>query len=463
MLTQAAINAAKPRHKAYKLTDARQLYLYITPQGAMSWRLNYRFLGLEKTLTLGLYRAPGAAQGAAPDVTLAQARERAQAARVLIANGTDPGAEKKQEKAAAIALQVRGATVGSVGAVCFKAPELPPQEQPAADDKPHKPKWLEERRRLEMHIYPALKDRPIAEVTSKELAAEIKKLLEVRKREQARRVLMACGKLWDRAIEDGHCEDNIVPSAKRLLKNSLKKTAEEEERHFPSIQDPRRFGELLRAIDGYGERGQRIDPSTAYAWKLQPLVFLRDSELRWSRWSFINWQTAEWRIPKKIMKRPAPHIIPLSRQAIQYLRELYERNGYQEFLFPSLRKRRPLSNSTLSAALRIMGFPTGEMCCHGARSFFSTQVNEHGWPDKAIEIQLTHKPEGKNKTKGAYDYAKHLPTRRVMMQWWADYLDSLRLQQPKPVIPYAAIKKAIAEESFMHDPDLQDSDLAQAA
>jgi integrase len=153
------------------------------------------------------------------------------------------------------------------------------------------------------------------------------------------------------------------------------------------------------------------------------------------------------------MKREDPHIVPLSRQALALLRDLREQYGHQPFIFPSLRAERPLSDATLRVALRPMGFPEAEMCPHGVRAFASTQLNEHNWPDACIEIQLAHKVDAKNKTKAAYNYAKHLPMRRVMMQWLADYLDSLRLQQSKPAIPYAAIQAALAAEACMHGPD----------
>jgi len=437
MLTDTALRSIKPAEKPQKFFDERGLFLLVNPTGSRLWRFKYQFKGKEKLLSLGQY----------PDTSLKKARERRDELRRQLANGIDPSAERQSEREAHKA--ALNNTVREVGEACFRAPANEPTQEkqvsrPIVNGKPRKPKWKEERRRLEMYIYPKLGERPIASVTKDELGSEINKIVEAGKLELARRVKIACHKLWQSAVDSSKCAHNIVADLKRIKKPKGR-------RHHASIKEPRRYGDLLRSIEAYGGRAET---ATQYALKLLPLIFLRSSEIRWSRWSWVNFETAEWRIPAEIMKREDPHIVPLSRQALFLLRGLHEHFGHQAFMFPALRSGRPICENTLNCALRSMGFPKEEMTAHGVRSFASTQLREHQWPGPCVEIQLAHLVKADNEVEAAYNYAQYLPLRRIMMQWWSDYLDSLKVMKAKPAIPYATVRSALAEQSFLHDPTI---------
>jgi integrase len=192
-------------------------------------------------------------------------------------------------------------------------------------------------------------------------------------------------------------------------------------KHYATIVDPREIGDLLRTIDGYRGKSQVVH----CALRLLPLVFVRSSELRYAQWHEFDFENAQWRIPKERMKRPHPHLIPLSRQASSILKELHLHTGDTTFLFPGIRSRaRPMSENTVNAALRRMGYTKEEMTGHGFRAMASTLLNEQGWHPDAIERQLAHCDE--DDVRAAYNYAQYLPDRRKMMQAWADYLDTLR-------------------------------------
>ncbi len=435
-LTNQEIAAAKPKEKPYKLADERQLYMLIAPNGTRSWRLNYTFAGpsgklQQKTLHLGRF----------PDVTLKRVREKAHDARALLADGKDPGAERQSIVAARVAA-TDGATVEQIGAALFTAP--PGQEVAAGtsmaiiDGKARRPKWLEDRQRMARHIYPTLGKRPIAGVKWAELDALLQKILEAGHRELARRVRFACSKLWAFAKNNRKCPHNIVADCQ-----TIKRTPKKERKHLASIREPRRYGDLLRSIDGYEGRTQ---PATECALQVAPVLVLRSSELRWMRWGWVDFDAAEIRVPPTLMKRTDPHLIPLPRQTLAILRDHHTRIGGEadDFVFPGLRGDRPISENTLLMALRVMGFRKEEMSVHGVRSFFSTQLREHNWKREACEVQIAHMTAEGGETEEAYNYALYLPYRRVMMQWWADYLDSLKLRQSKPKIPHAGIAAALA-------------------
>ena len=190
--------------------------------------------------------------------------------------------------------------------------------------------------------------------------------------------------------------------------------------HFATITDPKEVGSLLRAIDGF--QGSAI---TCLALKLAPLVFVRPGELRHAEWIEVNLDRAEWRIPAAKMKMKRDHIVPLSSQAQEVLEEIHPLSGQGRYVFPSvLANGRPMSENTVNSALRRLGYTKEEMTGHGFRSMASTLLNENGWNRDAIERQLAH-VEG-NSVRAAYNYAEHLEERRRMMQWWADYLDTLK-------------------------------------
>jgi len=195
-------------------------------------------------------------------------------------------------------------------------------------------------------------------------------------------------------------------------------------RHYATITYPSEIGGLLRAIDGYQGKSRVVQA----ALRLLPLVFVRSSELRYATWEEFDLDDGQWKIPAERMKREFPHIVPLSKQAVAVLRELHPFTGPDGLVFPGVRSAaQPISENTVNAALRRMGFTAEEMTGHGFRSMASTLLNEQGWEPDAIERQLSHIDE--NEVRAAYNYAQYLPVRRKMMQAWADYLDTLRGEQ----------------------------------
>ena len=389
-LTNTAIRNAKLREKQYKLYDEKGLYLLIKPVGKY-FRLDYRFLGKRKTLAIGVY----------PDVTLKKAREKRDDARRLLQNGIDPAQHRKETKA----IQKQGADN------CFEALAREWYTK-------NKHVWTKGHartiiRRLELNIFPWLGSKPIASITAPELLAVLRRIEERGALESAHRVLQICGQVFRYAIATGRAERN--PSAD--LRGALPPT---KPKRMSTITNPDKIGELLRAIDGYA--GHLV---TRCALRLAPLVFVRPGELRKAEWAEIDLENAEWKIPADKMKGRIPHIVPLSSQAIEIFREIapLTRNG--RYVFPSLRTaQRPMSNNTVLAALRRLGYAKSEMSGHGFRSMASTVLHEQGWMSDVIERQLAHAE--RNSIKAAYNHAQHILERREMMQSWADYLDLLK-------------------------------------
>jgi integrase len=389
-LTDLAVRNAKPSTKTVRLRDERGLYLEVSPKGGKWWRLRYTFQGKENMLSLGVY----------PDVSLKDARERRDEARKLIANGIDPSAARKEEKAEAAA---EALTFEHVAREWYER---------------FKPKWspshsLDVIQRLEKNVFPSLGPRPIRDITAPELLAAVR-LIEGRGAvESARRILQMCGQVFRYAIATGQADRDIAAD----LRGSLPPARE---KHHASITDPKGVAQLLRAIDGY--QGSMV---ACCALRLAPLVFVRPGELRHAEWSEIDLDKAEWRIPAEKMKMREQHIVPLSRQAVVILYELQPLTGSGRYVFPSVRtSARPMSENTVLAALRRMGYTKDEMTGHGFRSMASTLLNEQGWNRDAIERQLAHGE--RNAVRAAYNFAEFLPERRRMMQAWADYLDKLK-------------------------------------
>jgi integrase len=400
-LTDTAIRNAKAGKKPVKLFDGGGLFLLVTPTGGKWWRLKYRFGGKEKLLSLGTY----------PDVPLAGrkdkagtwidgARERRDRARTLLANGVDPGAARKAEKAA----------VGAAAASSFEAVAREWHTRRAgawasatADTK---------LARLEADVFPEIGQRPIAELLAPELLKVLRKIEKRGAHEVTRRVRQIMGQVFRYAIATGRAERD--PAAD--LRDALEATKPV---HRAALTDKKAVGALLRAVAGY-----EGEPVTRAALALAPLVFVRPGELRSAEWTEIDLDDSTWRIAAQRMKMKDAHIVPLSRQAVAILRELRELTGHTTLVFPSIRSRaRPMSENTLNAALRRLGYTKDEMTAHGFRTVASTLLHELGWPRDVIERQLAHAE--RNAVRAAYNRAEHLPERRKMMQAWADYLDGL--------------------------------------
>jgi integrase len=403
-LTDAAIRTAKPDKKTTRKFDSGGLYLEITPRGGKWWRLKYRFDGKEKRLSLGIY----------PEVPLAGhkdkktgewidgAREKRDKARQLLANGIDPSEHRKAIKAARVER-----AENSFEAVAREWLTK------------YSPRWTSSHcqknlRRLEYDVFPWLGGRPIAEVTAPELLTVLRRIENRGAGETAHRVRQICGQVLRYAVATGRAERD--PSAD--LRGAL---APVRATHLAAITDPMRIGELLRAIDGY--QGYYV---TRAALCLAPLVFVRPGELRTAEWAEINLDRAEWNIAAEKMKMRVPHLVPLSKQAVEILQGIQPLTGRGRYVFPSARSTtRPMSNNAILAALRPMGIPKDQMTGHGFRALARTVLDEVlGIRPDYIEHQLAHAvrdPLGR-----AYNRTSHLPERRAMMQQWADYLDKLK-------------------------------------
>ncbi len=389
-LTDTAIRNAKPQNKQYKLTDEKGMYLLVSNAGKY-FRLDYRFAGKRKTLALGVY----------PDVKLIEAREKRDEARKMVANGIDPVQARKIQKTIIIEQ-----SENSFEAI---AREWHLKYSTNWADS-HASKIL---RRFELYVFPWLGSRPISAITPPELLAVLRKIESRGILETAHRAQQNCGQVFRYAIATGRAGRDPSSDLKGALTPAKHK-------RMATITAPNKIGELLRAIDGY-----EGTPIAKCALRLAPLLFVRPGELRHAEWDEIDLGTAEWRIPAKKMKMKDPHIVPLSSQAVEVVRDIEPITGKGKYVFPSLRSNsRPMSENTVLAALRRMGFTKEEMSGHGFRAMASTVLHEQGWPSDVIERQLAHAE--RNSIKAAYNHAQHLPERRKMMQAWADYLENLK-------------------------------------
>ena len=391
-LTDITARNAKPTDKVQKLSDAGGLYLMVHPNGSKYWRLKYRFLGKEKVLAIGIY----------PQISLADARSRRDDAKKLLANIQDPSEVKQSLKAEAKLESAN--TFESVARECLG------KKASKQIDKTRNRNM----RILELYIFKHIGSTPINKVTSKALLSALRKMEQRGITESAHRALQLCGEVFRYAIATERAQADLS----LVLKGSL---ASVKQKHHASITDAKGVANLLKSIHVY--EGNIL---TQNALKLAPLLFVRPGELRHAEWSEIDLDASEWRIPAHKMKMNAVHIVPLANQAIDIFNQVKAFNGDGKYVFPGLRSTdRPMSENTINAALRRLGFEKGEMTGHGFRSMASTILHEQGWPHEAIERQLAHAE--RNKVSAAYNYAEHLPKRREMMQSWADYLDALRL------------------------------------
>jgi integrase len=388
MLTDPAIRNAKPREKPYKLADTRGLYLLVTPRGGKWWRFDYRFSGKRKSLSMGTY----------PDVALKEARGRRDSAREHLAHGVDPSAARKAQKATRA-----DRDAGSFEAVA--------REWHAK----HAPRWAPGHadkiiQRLEREVFPWLGG-PVGKVTAPELLACLRRIEARGAIETAHRALQDSGRVFRYAIATSRAERDPAADLRGALAPVM-------EAHHASITDPKAVGALLRAIDGY-----QGDFPTRCALKLAPLTFVRPGELRKAEWSEFDLSTAEWNIAAARMKTREPHLVPLSVQAVECLRELYPLTGQGRYVFAT--GGRPMSENTVNGALRRLGYGKDEICGHGFRAMARTILDEVlGVRPEFIEHQLAHAvrdPLGR-----AYNRTTHRPERRAMMQRWADYLDGLK-------------------------------------
>lgn len=385
-LTAMAIKTARPG----KHFDGGGLFLDVRQTGARYWRLKYRFAGKERLLAFGTY----------PEVSLAEARRRREAAREVIRDGKDPAMIKRARKVAA-----RVAAANSFKAVA--AAWMATQKKKLAPATFAKSEWLLDQ------VMPWLGSRPIAEIEPPELLAALMHIEARGAHETAHRTRDKCGQVFRYAIARGMATRDPSADLRGALAPIVRTSR-------AAITDPAQVGALLRAIDGYA--GQHV---TRCALQLAPQLFARPGELRAMEWAELDLDNAEWRIPAERMKMREAHIVPLSTQAVAILRDLQRLTGRGRYCFPSLRTPdAPMSENTINAALRALGYDKVTMTGHGFRAMASTRLNEMGWPPDVIERQLAHTE--RNKVRAAYNRALYLEERRKMMQVWADYLDRLR-------------------------------------
>lgn len=389
-LTDLKIKNEKPREKVFKLFDGEGLYLLVTPKGARYWRLKYYFNGKERVLALGVYNT----------ITIADARIKRNVARNMIANGIDPASAKQEKKQSyKVAAENSFETIAREWFAKFSVNWTPK----------HAARTL---RQFEKELFPWLDQQIISEITPLQLLNVLRRIENRGAIETAHRTHQTCSQVFRYAVATGRAERDPATDLRGALPPARKK-------HHASLIEPKAVGELLRAINDY--QGHFI---TKCAMRLAPLFFVRPGELRYAEWSEFSFEAAEWRIPAEKMKRRVPHIVPLSTQAMAILRELQPLTDDGQYVFPCIRSpKRPMSENTVNAGLRRLGYTKEEMTGHGFRSMASTLLNEQGFNRDTIERQLAHAE--RNNVRAAYNFAEYLTERRKMMQHWADYLDEL--------------------------------------
>jgi integrase len=390
-LTDASIRNVTPGKKPIKLFDGGGLYLEVSPTGGKWWRIKYRFDGKEKRLSLGVY----------PDVSLKDVRERRDTVRKLLANGIDPSENRKAKKSARANVVANGFEV--VAREWFNKYSV----NWARD---HSKRIM---RRLERDIFPWIGSRPISAVNAQELLTVVRRIEDRGALETAHRALGNCGQVFRYAVATGRAIRDPCGD----LRGALPPVKSD---HFAATTDPKRVGEILRALDGY-----QGTFTVRCALRLAPLLFVRPGELRKAAWADVNLETQEWRYV--VTKTDTPHIVPLSWQAVNILSELQALTGRGRYVFPGARSNgRPMSDNAILAAMRRMGIDKEEMSGHGFRAVARTILDEVlGVRPDFIEHQLAHSVRDPNGR--AYNRTAHLPERRKMMQQWSDYLDKLKI------------------------------------
>jgi integrase len=385
------VQKVKPKDKPFSLFDGGGLYLLVTPSGGKLWRFKYRFNNKEKKLAFGSY----------PEISLLDARRRRDDARRLLANSVDPGDVRKAQKQANIPETETFEVIAREWHTRFISTWTTGHAETIMS-------------RLERDLFPWIGKYPIAAIKAPELLAVLRRVESRGALESAHRIRTICGQVFRYAVATGRAERDPAADLKGAL-------PQPQEKHRAAITDPAEVGKLLRAIDGY--QGSFI---VKCALQIAPLVFVRPGELRHAEWAEIDFENAQWNIPAGKMKMKEPHLVPLSKQAIEILTELKKLTGSGRYVFPGRTSQRPMSDNAILAALRSMGYPKEEMSGHGFRAMARTILDEvlQVRPD-FVEHQLAHAVRDPNGR--AYNRTAHLDERIKMMKMWADYLDRLRV------------------------------------
>lgn len=401
-LSDLQIRNVKPAHKEIKLFDGGGLFLLVTPSGGKLWNFKYRFDEKEKRLSFGSY----------PAVSLADARQRREDAKKLLANGVDPSEVKKQQK-----IQISIKTEHDVNTFEKVAREWHAKRKSEWSDN-HAERLL---KRMEMDIFPSIGSKPISEIERPELISLLQRVA-LRTLETAHRLKIALHGVFRHAHDTGLVKHNPATDFRNALPTVKPK-------HMAAPTEPKQVAEMMRAIDSFS--GSFI---VKCALQLSPMLFVRPGELRSMEWEELDLEAAEWKIPGHKMKMKLPHLVPLSTQAVDILKSLQQLTGSGKFAFPCHRSPlKCMSENTVNASLRRLGFEKDEITAHGFRAMARTMLHEilQFTPD-AIEAQLAHAVP--DRLGRAYNRTQHLAERKKMMQMWADYLD--KLKQGAKVIPF---------------------------
>ncbi|MCA3634849.1 MAG: integrase arm-type DNA-binding domain-containing protein [Methylobacterium sp.] len=405
-LTDFAIRAIKTTGEKQKFSDGGGLQLWVSPQGTKTWRFAYRYVGKQKDMVLGQY----------PAVGLSDARKRRDEAKAQLANGIDPAQQKRIDK---VAKAISNATTFRVIAEEY----LDKQRREGRSET-----TIVKNRYLLEQAFPAIGERPVAEIKAAEVLAILKHLEKRGTLETAKRVRATIGAVIRYAIATARAEsDPTTALAGAVIAPKVK--------HRAAILDPVELGAFLRAVDQFD--GQ---PTTVAALRLLPMVFTRPGELRMAEWREFDLANARWVIPAKRTKMRREHEVPLATQAVAILKDLHALTGKGRLVFPGLRTvERPISENTLNASLRRMGYSNDTVTAHGFRATASTLLNQSGkFSPDAIERALAH--QDPDAVRRAYNRGAYMKERVDMAQWWADYLDQLRkggdvLEFRKPATP----------------------------
>jgi len=391
VLSDRAIRTSKPREKPYKLSDGGGLHIVVQPNGSKLWRLKYRFAGKEKLISFGSY----------PVVTLACAREKRDDAKKHLASGRDPSVQRKLDRI--IEAKAARNTFGAVAAEHLDNMAA----NGLAETTLIKNRWM-----LQVLAAP-LAHRPVAEIMPIEVLDVLKRIEKSGRRETARKLRSMIGSVFRYAVVTLRAtNDPTAPLRGALLTPKVQ--------HRPAIINERQLGVLLHAIDEYDGW-----PTLRAALQVIALTMTRPGDVRFMRRSEINFERAVWRIPAERMKMRRPHDVPLSRQALDVLRDIWPLSDYGELVLPSIRSiKKPLSENAMNSALRRMGYAKDEMTSHGFRATASTILNERGFNPDVIEAALAH--QDRNMIRRAYNRATYWPERVKLLQCWADLLDEFK-------------------------------------
>ncbi|OVZ87307.1 integrase [Yersinia frederiksenii] len=387
-LNARQVETAKPKDKAYKLADGGGLYLLVNTNGSRYWRLKYRFVGKEKLLAVGVY----------PDVSLAVARVKRDEAKKIVAGGGDPSQNKQQEK-----LARQGEATNTFEAITREWYQR-------RYDRWSESYRLEMMSTFERDVFPYIGYRPIKEIKPLELMVVLSKLEKRGATEKMRKVRQRCGEVWKYAIITGRAEYNPAPDLASAF-------APHKREHYPHLTI-NEIPEFLSSLASYS--GSML---VKLAMRLLILTGTRPGELRQAEWAEFDFDNALWEIPAVRMKMRRPHMVPLPDQAITILKQIQPISGRYQFVFPGrIQHSKPISEMTLNVLIRRIGYG-GRATGHGFRHTMSTILHEQGFNTAWIETQLAH--VDKNSIRGTYNHAQYLDGRREMLQWYADYMDSL--------------------------------------